>query len=196
MQSQLNKKMIVDAQNGDQSARQELIACCAPWIQSECEKLGLARVPAITVSDLTQEAKIHIISKLNSFAGAKSPAPAATFRKWVSVVTRNFLLNFIQRLQRGPTAESIHKSNEGSQPIIEDTKMEPVSANLRKQEDTSLVREAIEKILDEDARAILRMKIVQGTNFIDIAKQLEISVDQVRYRYQQSLAKLKTHLHF
>jgi RNA polymerase sigma factor (sigma-70 family) len=196
MPSQLNKKMIVEAQNGDAAAQQELITHCTPLIERECEKLGLARVPAITVSDLTQEVKIHIISKLGSFAGEKNPAPVATFKSWASVVTRNFLLNFIQKQQRSPNAESIHKPNESSPLIIEDTKMEPISANLRKQEDANLVREAIKKILDEDSRSILRMKIVQGTSFVDIAKQLDMSVDQVRYRYQQALTKLKTHLHF
>ena len=63
-------------------------------------------------------------------------------------------------------------------------------------QDEEVVRlnQAMADCLDEDGRQILRLRVAEGLSLKEISERLDLTYDQVRYKFDQSLGTLQKHL--
>ena len=68
------------------------------------------------------------------------------------------------------------------------------SSVVRVEEDVHRLRNAIDERLDDEAKTILRLYFEQGLPLTEIASQVSLTYDKVRYKFRQSLNELEREL--
>lgn len=68
------------------------------------------------------------------------------------------------------------------------------SSIIADQEQHRLINVILSTTLDDVSRKIVTLRIHEALTWQEIADQLDVTIDQVRYRFEISLDKLKKHL--
>lgn len=185
--------LIRKAQRGDIAALRELVESYDSLIKLECTAFGLWQFPEWSHSDLSQEVAMRVLTRLDQFRGAESNNPQAKFKGWLRQITRSTILNILRR--QGNTFNSPGKPLESLVEELyfaDDRNVPTASSIVSRQEQHQRVRRVISSCLDDECREILRLRIVEGKTFGEIAKLMDLSQDQVRYRFEVSLGRLRS----
>jgi RNA polymerase sigma factor (sigma-70 family) len=193
------------AQAGDRPALDHVLALLRPHLEQLARRYADPARGRASASDLVQEAWLRAWQKLEQFQGGADDAETlALFRAWVGQIVRRVGLNAQrhQQTQRRRPAQGIVRlgtpgtgdsTNEACNPEPPDREPTP-STNVRTDEQTRLIQTALEKIPDENGRAILRLRFFDDLSLRQIAERLGLSYDQVRARYQVALQRLEREL--
>lgn len=185
-------ELISKAQRGELSALRELVDSHADLIRSECAHFGLWQFPEWSHSDLSQEVAMRVLTRLDQFRGSKEKNSRALFRNWLRVVTRNTVKNILRR--QGNTLNSPGGPIES---LVEEmirsggNRVSTASSIISRQEQHQQIKKAMHQCLDEECREVLRLRVIEGQTYESISQTLNLSLDQVRYRFESSLKRLK-----
>lgn len=183
-------RLIEAAQRGELNALRELVLRYEYIVKKECQKFRLWQFPEWTHSDLSQEVMMHVLTRLDQFRGGDNTE--AAFKGWLRRIAFNTVTNLIRH--RNNTINSPDGPIESLVGEIMGTDSKngaTASSIVSKAEQYQLIQDIIFQQLNEECREILRLRIVEGLTFDAIGKRLNLSIDQVRYRYESSLARLK-----
>ena len=73
-------------------------------------------------------------------------------------------------------------------------RQQSVSSIFMKDEEIELLFQAMDECLDENGQKILMLRVVDGLSIRQIAEQLRLTYDQVRYKFEMSVSKLQQKL--
>lgn len=131
--------------------------------------------------DLTQEALAMGFAKLSSFEGRSS------FFTWLHRVACN--LAFSHRRKHRKEKSMHRQSMEAAEADLQDDR-ETVEAELDRNRRQAIIRDGIQR-LDEEYRAVLVLRDLQGLGYSEIADALEIPIGTVRSRLHRARLELK-----
>ena len=142
-------------------------------------------------AELTQETFVKFIEKINTFEGRSS------FYTWLFRVAVNLTLNYCQRRsrqgERSLELSTAGDNEEGKAQLgsfLADAKAcDPVEA-AQKKETREIVLEGLNR-LDEQQRTIVVLRDIEGMNYIEIAKTLDLELGTVKSRLSRARAALK-----
>lgn len=195
--------LLARAHNGDRTAIDELMARIRPWIEQMARQAIPHQRPDGSASDLVQEALLRAWQKLDQFQGAADEGQSvAMFRAWLGRIVARLGLNAVRDAsaqQRKPPGKlfsfnGTHAASD-SLPILDPSAGEPTpSANVRAEEQTRLVREAMARLTDPFDREIIRLRFFEGLSLRQIAHRLECNHETVRQRFHALLGRMQQDL--
>ena len=200
MQTDGFRELVRRAQAGDPEAIDDLFREVSPYVASVVRAVGVA--PGESVSDPAQDTCVRILSKLGQFRGA-SEAPDdeqawKLFRRWIRMVAHSVIVNRSRR--HAPKRPVVALQPSGAEDSAEKSGVDPPgreptgSANLRADERARLIQEAIDTLPDVTDREILQRRFFESQTVEAIAMALGLTCDQVRYRSEKSLKRLRRRL--
>ncbi|HTU92671.1 MAG TPA: sigma-70 family RNA polymerase sigma factor [Gemmataceae bacterium] len=195
--------LLARARDGDRTAIDELMARIRPWIEQMARQALPRPCPDRSVSDLVQEAWLRVWQKLNQFQGAADEAQSvAMFRAWLARIVARLGLNAVRDAgaqQRMPPGKLLPldggRAAGDSLPSLDPSASEPTpSANVRAEERTRLVQEALVRLSDPLDRDIIRLRFFEGLSLRQVAHRLDCNHETVRQRYHALLVRLQQDL--
>ena len=146
---------------------------------------------------MNQEVLFHVLTQIDQFKSVDSEKPGAAFEQWIRVTTKNFLNNLNRRRKakkRFPDAP-IRGLDDTSQPkIVLQNPPKTASSIFVHDEEAMRLQAAMKQCLDDQGRQVLSLRVVEGLSLKEISERLSLSYDQVRYKFDKSLATLQKQL--
>jgi RNA polymerase sigma factor (sigma-70 family) len=148
-------------------------------------------IPSADVDDCVQEVWREVILRLVDF---QRPADRPGLRAWLYTLVRAKTANVLRdRAKRA--ADSIEQATAAGR---EPSQGAADPANLFEQKwELALLESSLEELRQQISDVnyrILRMRLLEERSVAEVAAQLELSPEQVRYRYHRVIRKLKTYL--
>ncbi|MCK4998955.1 MAG: sigma-70 family RNA polymerase sigma factor [Anaerohalosphaera sp.] len=180
--------LVRQCQNGDSSAMRHIVMRYQNRIYNIILKICSNRDDA---AELTQETFVKLIEKIDTFKGNSS------FYTWLFRVAVNLTLNYCRR-QFKISAQSIDADfGDGDDSgrgrlksyLTDESADDPLVA-AQNNEAVEIVKCAISK-LDEDHRAVIVLREIEGMNYNEIAETLEVEIGTVKSRLSRARANLK-----
>lgn len=182
---------------------EELLEVARPYLAQVARTCARPARGSQSVSDLVQEAEVRVWQKLDQFCGGKNDAESlAMFRSWLAQIVRRVGLNLERKrgaqrrrpaagrlLRQGGPLSGGRESGSGAAELA-GSGSTPIDQAIRKEEALRL-HAAMERLLDETARAVVRLHAFEGLSLRKVAQRLELSYDEVRDRYRSSLRRLE-----
>jgi RNA polymerase sigma factor (sigma-70 family) len=196
------RSLVRRAQAGDPAATERLFRAVLPHVERAAGNTGRL-APGESVSDRVQNVCRRILEKLGQFRGADEAADdeqaLALFRGWVRMILRTVTVNTwhghaepraVVSLQATADGDSSSRGSGIDPPSPEKTP----SSNVRADERTRLILEALDELPDPRNREIVRLRFFEGLSLHQVADRLQLSYDKVRERYRRSLRRLQRRL--
>jgi RNA polymerase sigma factor (sigma-70 family) len=189
-------------QAGDEPGWAALHEMARPYLLRLAERILGPGWPGESVSDLMQKTWQRVLAGLGGFRGGENDAQTgALLRAWLAQTMRNVYRNDrryegAQRRGQGVAAVSVEALATGDsaasgaayQPQADDPSP---SANAMAEERRLAVQKALESLPDPIDRTIVQQKVFAGMSIGEIAAALNLSYDQVRKRFHDSLERLR-----
>lgn len=144
------------------------------------------RLPAADTDDVVQEIWGDLVTRLT---GLNYDPRRGRFHAWLFTLVRRKVIRFLQRRSR----HSVQQLLDPAEALTQDDG-DPVAACLR-QENRRLVRRMLAVLrtsVSDTNYQVLHLRWIDGRSSADIAAQVHISPDQVRYRLTRMKRKLRT----
>ena len=136
--------------------------------------------------DAVQEAFLRVFDKIHTFHGNSS------FSTWFYTILNNICLDMLRKRARGGDVVSITQASNDDHEYelqIEDTADGPFEL-LQKKSALKLVDKALSKVSDEH-RAVIVMRDINGLEYEEIAKILNVSLGTVKSRISRARYALR-----
>ena len=136
--------------------------------------------------DAVQEAFLRVFDKIHTFHGNSS------FSTWFYTILNNICLDMLRKRARGGDVVSITQASSDDHEYelqIEDTADGPFEL-LQKKSALKLVDKALSKVSDEH-RAVIVMRDINGLEYEEIAKILNVSLGTVKSRISRARLALR-----
>lgn len=184
MSKSLDELLVEQAKRGDVDAFEQLIGQHEKRVFNYAYRLTGNREDA---SDIAQEAFIRVYTSLSEFRGD------ASFTTWLYRIVHNACLDEIRKRQRQKFTSIDEPVALGDdQPLgkqLPGTEDGPEQA-LERVEIQRAVQESIQT-LDEEFRAVIVMREIQGHSYNEIADALQINLGTVKSRLNRARTALK-----
>ncbi len=182
------RQLLASAIQGNPEAFAQLIERFGHIVQNECRRHCGGGPLDGSISDQTQEVFLRVWTKLDQFRGdANEGVELGAFEAWLRTTARSVLLNLSRRRvaqKRSPLP------GDGSVSQVADPRgSTPSSITGRREEGLRLVA-AMGRCLDSASQRIVLLRVVEGRSLNEIAEQLGMTYDQVRYRFHRALDAL------
>jgi RNA polymerase sigma factor (sigma-70 family) len=151
-----------------------------------------------------QDAALRAWQAIGEFRGAERDSEnQAAFMAWLGRIVERVGLNAIrdrQAQRRNPTRKILSLDQAGGPEETSSPAMEPVanesspSGHLAGVEQRQIIHDALEKLLNDEDRTIVRLRFFDGLSLREISERLNVSYDHVRERYRVSMRKLEREL--
>ena len=180
--------LVEQCKDGDSAAMERLIIKYQNRIFNVILKICANFDDAV---ELTQETFVKVIENIDKFKGKSS------FYTWLFRIAVNLTLNYCKRSIKLPVI-SLDAENNGldgrekgmlRQFLRDEGSLEPVQVAAEK-EIYELLTKAILK-LDEDQRAVLVLRDIEGMNYARIAEVLDIELGTVKSRLSRARGNLR-----
>lgn len=144
-------------------------------------------------AELTQETFVKVIENIDDFQGRSG------FYTWVFRIAVNLTLNYCQRNARlgfssldssPPKAEYSSQSSRVLREFLSDDSSPDPAAVAQNKELYEIAVESLMK-LDDAQRAVIVLRDIEGMNYAQIAKVLDIELGTVRSRLSRGRSKLR-----
>ncbi|MBN1393030.1 MAG: sigma-70 family RNA polymerase sigma factor [Sedimentisphaerales bacterium] len=142
-------------------------------------------------AELTQDTFVKIIENIDKFEGKSS------FYTWAFRIGVNLTLNYCQRNAKMAFKRLDAEDNEGEAPnggvlkkLLTDDRLPQPAVVAQNKELCRLVVKAMMK-LDEQQRAVIVLRDIEGMNYAQIADVLDIELGTVRSRLSRARASLR-----
>lgn len=136
--------------------------------------------------DATQEAFLRVYSKIDTFLGNSS------FSTWFYTILNNICLDILRKKSRQPDALSIPQTSSDDEEYelqIEDKSAGPHEV-LQKKDAAALLEKAID-LLSVEHRSVIILRDIEGREYDEIAKILNISLGTVKSRLSRARLSLR-----
>lgn len=144
------------------------------------------RLPAADTDDVVQEIWADLVTRLT---GLNYDPRRGRLHAWLFTFVRRKVIRFLQRKSR----HSVQQLLDPAESLTKDDG-DPAAACLR-QENRRLVRRTLAVLrtrISDTNYQVLHLRWIDGRSSADIAAQVNISPDQVRYRLTRMKRKLRT----
>jgi RNA polymerase sigma factor (sigma-70 family) len=192
-------QLLARARADDQQAWESLHLYLQPYLLRQAQRLLGHEWPERSVSDLIQESWLQACKKLDQFSGGPDDRQtAALFRAWLRQIMTNLHKNLIRAgaaEKRAPQSAvaSLNAAGQAtsSSDLAQDVPGRDLTASqaLSQREEQNRVRQALVRLPDLE-RTIIRMHILDGVSMPEIARELGLTFDQVRYHKDKGLRLL------
>lgn len=175
--------LIKKIKSGDKHAFSELV------LQYEKRAFNFAyRIlkDAHLAEDATQEAFLRVFSKIDTFMGNSS------FSTWFYTILNNICLDYLRKKSRQPDALSIPQTSADDEEYelqIEDKSAGPHEV-LQKKDAAALLEKAI-GLLSLEHRSVVILRDIEGREYEEIARILNISLGTVKSRLSRARLALR-----
>jgi RNA polymerase sigma-70 factor (ECF subfamily) len=188
MQPEAFHDLIRRVRDGDAAAVERLLTLVRPWLD------GLASRQA-DASDLAQEALLRTWQHLDQFQGGGDDATLDLFRAWLRRIVERIGLNTVRSRQaqrrRPPGPMARLDAATPPEPAAADT---PPSEQAERAERERRVRQALDKLPDEDDRTLMRLRFFEGLSLRQIAVRFNRNFEQLRQQFHRVLRRLESDL--
>ena len=136
--------------------------------------------------DATQEAFLRVYSKIDTFLGNSS------FSTWFYTILNNICLDYLRKKSRQPDSLSIPQTSTDDEEYelqIEDKSAGPHEL-LQKKDAAALLEKAID-LLSYEHRLVIILRDIEGREYDEIAKILNISLGTVKSRLSRARLALR-----
>lgn len=170
---------------GDCAAFEKLIAPYQQGIINHTYMLLRNREDAL---DMAQEAFVKAFVGMSGFSGQSS------FKTWLYRIATNVCIDEIRRRKRRAQTQSltVHEDENAEQLDIADESINPEKI-AQQNELKNVIMEAIGE-LEEDYRAVISLRELEGMDYAEISKTLGISLGTVKSRISRARQKLREKL--
>lgn len=186
-QSAEDAVLVEQARNGDMTAFSHLVNRYQDRVVNTCWRMCGCLDDA---QDIAQEAFLNALQSIGSFRGKSG------FYTWLFRIAVNLSLSHRRKRARRPTL-SLHTGEDdpmqGDAAARLATVDDDPSARLHARETQRLVADALEE-LDDDHRAVLVLRDIEGFDYAGIAEVLELPVGTVKSRLARGRLALRERL--
>lgn len=180
--------LVEQCQKGDSAATERLILKYQNRIYNVILKICANPDDA---AELTQETFVKIIQSIAKFESKSS------FYTWAFRIAVNLTLNYCQRNARfefrSLNSGDCERSREGTQALSEllsdDSSPDPEKVAQNKELCEIAVRSLMK--LDEEQRAVVILRDIEGMNYAQIAEVLQVKLGTVRSRLSRARSRLR-----
>jgi RNA polymerase sigma-70 factor (ECF subfamily) len=142
-------------------------------------------------AELTQDTFVKIIESIDGFQGKSS------FYTWAFRIAVNLTLNYCKRNSKF-AAQSLDGANEGNngqgkerlREILADTNLPDPAAVAANRELCEIIMRVL-MMLDDEQRAVVLLRDVEGMNYAQIAEILNVELGTVKSRISRARGRLK-----
>ena len=148
-------------------------------------------VPRSDVEDCVQEVWGEVVERLAKF---ERPVDRPGLRSWLYTLVRSKAADLFRKKVR-QQADRIEPSEPTARGIA-DSDSDP-AALFEKRWESALLESVVEELrtqVSEVNYQILRMRLLEGCDVREVANQLSLTPEQVRYRHHRVMRKLRTRL--
>lgn len=188
-------RIIQQAQEGDDAAFQYLMKIYFGLLRQECEQYGLNDHVDLSYSDCMQEILTQVWIKMPQFQGVEGEEDnKRVFEAWLRQVARSVVISLHRKrsAQKRKPAEEIQPYDEMMPTDAAPQDSPPTASSIFiRNENCERVRMAMDHCLDDLSREIVRLYIVDGLSFKEIADKISLSTNQVRYLFNKSCAVME-----
>jgi RNA polymerase sigma factor (sigma-70 family) len=192
--------LVLRAKTGDEAAWRTLHAQMQPYLLRVARQALGPDWPQKSVSDLLQGTWERAWQGIGQFRGGDDDEQtAALLRAWLARILKNVRSNdrrFDDAVRRkAPPGEVRLDGGDSTAPGVEPVSPDPTpSAELHAEDRRNVVQAALQHLPDEMDREIVRLRFFEDLSLAQIAKRLDLSYDNVRDRFHDSLKRLEPHL--
>jgi RNA polymerase sigma factor (sigma-70 family) len=204
MQPEGFRQLLSQAQAGDRQAMDRLFELIRPHLALVASAYADSDRPDESTSDLIQDAALRAWQAIGEFRGAEGDDEThAMFMAWLTRIVHRVGLNAArdrQAQRRNPPQKTLSldvagRSEESNGPAMEPAANGPSpSGNLAGVEQRQIIQAALEQVLDDEDRTIVRLRFFDGLSLRQISERLNVTYDHVRERYRVSMRKLEREL--
>ena len=169
----IGKDILIRASQGDMQAFEDVYKASSSFVYNVALRVVNNREDALEVA---QEVFMIIYHKLKDFRFESS------FKTWAYRITANYAINYAKKNSRAKTVPFEESFGEGS-----------VESEAHAQIDQEHHGQLVEKLLkelNEDQRACVVLRDIQGLSYEEIAQALGININTVRSRLKRAREKL------
>lgn len=178
-----DKNLIKRIKSGDMDAFSELVSLYEKKALSFTYRMLKDSSDA---EDAAQEAFLRVFDKIGTFRESSS------FSTWFYTILNNICLDILRKRARTADTVSINQTssdNDEYELQIEDSAPGPYE-QLQKSTAQELLEEALTKLSDEH-RAVIIMRDINGLDYEEIAKVLDVSLGTVKSRISRARLALR-----
>lgn len=178
-----DKKLIKRIKSGDMDAFSELVTLYEKKALSFTYRM---LKDASDAEDAAQEAFLRVFDKIDTFRESSS------FSTWFYTILNNICLDILRKRTRAADTVSINQTsseNDEYELQIEDSAPGPYE-QLQKSTAQELLEDALTKLSDEH-RAVIIMRDINGLDYEEIAKVLDVSLGTVKSRISRARLALR-----
>lgn len=218
------KQLLRQAKQGDAVALQQLLARMQPHVELAARQFADPRHPDAGVSDLVQEAQVAMWQHLPEFAAGQStsvtqthdgPSPDRNLSPdgesesprerqlvaWIRQIVRHLGIDrrrAANAQRRHPQAGIVSldaplHGNNSPPPVAANSQTSPSSAAARHESDVRIA-DTLAQLDDPLDQRLVQLVFVEGHSLRQTAATLQLTYDQVRYRFRQVLKRLEQSL--
>ena len=179
-------ELIKKSAEGNSDAFEKLIA---PYMQLVINHAYMMLGDKEDAYDMAQETFVKAFVSVASFSGQSS------FKTWIFKIATNVCLDFLRKKKRRPNVLSLTSVDEdGNEKVcdVADTKSSPDTIS-ESNELKDIILEAIIS-LDEDYRAAIVLRELEGMDYKSISKILGVSLGTVKSRINRARIQLREKL--
>lgn len=182
-------KRLKQAQMGDLSSLEHLVHEFGWVVDQECRRVLLGATADLSVSDLRQETWLKICRKLDRFDPFDLGFARPQFANWLRTLSRRVALELIQKRDA--------KCRKPDEKVVSLGVLDPkgnvktASSILKEGEQLAELHNAINSLSSVDLRQVITLCFFDELSLKQIAERLELSYDQVRYRFHSAIRELE-----
>lgn len=187
---------LASAQDGDRQSLEAIIADFGWVVDAECYKFVSNFRSDVSVSDLKQEVWMKIWGHIEQFRYSDPQYAKGQFVAWLRTVAKRVVLS-LDRKARNQTRLPRHglASLDGASHDMptRDQAASPSSV-VAGIEEANRLRMAVQSLSSEEMKSVIRYCFFDGLSLKQVADLLDLTYDQVRYRFHTALQELERFL--
>ncbi len=187
---------LASAQDGDRQSLEAIIADFGWVVDAECYKFVSNFRSDVSVSDLKQEVWMKIWGHIEQFQYSDPQYAKGQFVAWLRTVAKRVVLS-LDRKARNQTRLPRHglASLDGASHDMptRDYTASPSSV-VAGIEEANRLRMAVQSLSSEEMKSVIRYCFFDGLSLKQVADRLDLTYDQVRYRFHTALQELERFL--
>ena len=164
-------------------------------VEVECRRLEGSLGAEMSGADLNQEVWIRVWSRIGHFKGATDPSGTERmFIAWLKKTARTVSINQIakRRAQKRLPRQDLLAGDAALAAVADDNST--ASRVIEQNEELQRLKRAVETLTDPVDIRIIQGRFDKGMSTREIAKELGLTYEQVRYRFNQLLNQLRDQL--